>query len=486
MSQAYHILKNTVALALSRVIERAGTFVLAFFVSRTLGAVGLGIYSTAMVYYSLVATAAEMGAANLLAREIAKDRTKASRYVIHVGFLAIVISVLATALSFVLVPHLGYSRELAASVYVVLLASIPGIVRRIQETIFVAYQRVEFITYTTLATTFVNLGLCLHLLKKGHGVVSLVAAFVLIQFLINIFYFVFATRYVTNLDWTFDLRFALNLIREIRSFAGSSLLSGFFSRPEILILSLMRNEAVVGFYSAALRLVDAWQLIPESYMTNVFPVLSKSYHVADQKPQLILDKSIHYLLAASLPLAAGIFVAARPIVHLVYGPDFGPSVAVLRLLVWGIPLACLLAILWRALVARGQQDLVLRADMVSTVGRLAAGYWLISSFASRGAAMATLLSLLSHNLLLTFYLRRDGTRLNLFRLGWRSALAAFGMGALIWPLSQHLQIWALIPIAGVIYIALSIYLRVFSADDRVAVFRKLWRSGVTLYRDSSY
>jgi O-antigen/teichoic acid export membrane protein len=486
MIQAHQILKNTVALAISRCVERAGTFVLAFFVSRILGASGLGIYSTAMVYYGLVAIAAEMGAGNLLVREIAKDRAKTSRYLIHLGFLAMVVSVLATALSVVLVPHLGYSRELAASVYVVLLAATPGILRRIQETVFVAYQRVEFITYTTLATTFVNLGVCLYLLKRGHGVMSLVAAFVLIQYLINVLYFVFTACYVTKLEWDFNFRFACNLIREIRSFAGSSLLSGFFSRPEILILSLMKNEAAIGFYSAALRLADVWQLIPESYMTNVFPVLSKSYHVADQKPQLILDKSIKYLLAASLPLSAGIFVAARPIIHVVYGFGFEPSVVVLRLLAWSIPLACLLAVLWRALVARGQQDLVLRVDMVSTFGRLAAGYWLVSSFSSLGAAMTTLVSLLFHDLLLAAYLRRDGTRVNLFRLGWRPALAAFGMGILIWPLSRQLQLWVLIPLAAAVYLTLSIYLKVFSLDDRAALFRKLWRSEVTVSRDGSY
>jgi O-antigen/teichoic acid export membrane protein len=248
----------------------------------------------------------------------------------------------------------------------------------------------------------------------------------------------------------------------------------------------MKNEAVIGFYSAALRLVDVWQLIPESYMTNVFPVLSKSYHLADQKPQLILDKSIKVLLAASLPLSAGIFVAARPIVRVVYGIGFEPSVVALRLLAWSIPLACLLAVLWRALVARGQQDLVLRVDLVSTFGRLAAGYWLISSFASLGAAMTTLVSLLFHNLLLTAYLRRDGTRLNLFRLGWRPALAALGMGILIWPLSRQLQLWVLIPLGAAAYLALSIYLNVFSLNDRAALFRKLWRSEVSVSRDGLY
>ncbi len=485
MSQADQIFKNTIVLGTARVVERAGTMVLAFFVSRTLGAAGLGIYSTAMVYYGLVAIAADAGATNLLVREIAKDRAQTSRYVIHVGFLTMVVSILATGLSFALVPHLGYSSTLAASIYVAILATIPGTLRSIQEAVFVAYQRVEFITCTTLVTAFVNLGVCLLLLKKGYGVVSLVAAFVLIQCLMAMLYFVLMARHITKLEWIFDVRFALTLIRDIKSFAGSSLLGGLLSRPEVIILSLIKNEAEIGFYSAAIRLVDPWQLIPQTYMANVYPVLSKSYHLADQKSQLLLDKSIMHLLAVSLPLSAGLFVAARPIVHLFYGPGFEQSIVAVRLMAWNIPLVCLFAVLWRALAARGQQDQALRVQTIMTLVRLAAGYWLISSFAALGAAITTSASFLLHNLLLASYVKRDGTRLGLFRLGWRLALAAFGMGVVIWPLSRQLQLWALVPLAAAIYVALFILLGVLSPDDR-ALFRKLWRSGVTLSRGSSY
>lgn len=485
MSQARRIFKNTMALATSRVVERAGTVVLAFFVSRRLGPAGLGIYSAAMVYYGLVAIASDTGATNFLVREIAKDQLRTGRYVIHVGFLTLAVSFLATGLSFALVPHLGYSPELAASVYVVILATVAGTLRSIQEAVFVAHQRVEFITYTTLATSVLNLVVCLYLLKNGYGVVSLVGAFVIIQYLINALYFLFTARYVTKLDWAFDFRFALSLIREIKSFAGSSLLGGLFSRPEIFILSLMKNEAEIGFYSAALKLVDLWALIPQTYMANVFPVLAQSYQAADQKAQLILDRSIKYLLAVSLPLAAGIFVAAQPIVRLIYGPGFEPSVVAVRLLAWQIPLVCLFAVLWRVLVARGQPDQLLRAQAVTTFGRLAGGCWLISSFASLGAAITTPVSALLFNVLLAYYVRRDGTRLRLFRLGWRLALAAFGMAVLIWPLSRQLQLWVLVPLAAAIYAALFILLRAFSPDD-YDLFRKLWGSGMTVSRSGSY
>ncbi len=469
------ILRNTAALAAARVVERSSTVVLSFVVARRLGAAGLGIYSATMVFFGLISLAAEMGSTNYLVREIAKDRSRTSRYVVHLGIMTVILSLFVISVSWLIVPHLGYSSELMASVYVVLLAAIPGTLKTIQEAVFIAHERVEFITYSTAIAAFAYVGMALYCLRQGYGVVSLVTAFAVVQYIVAFCYFVFLNRYIAHLRCKLSLSFAVRLIGEIKVFAGSSLIAGLAARPEIVILSLFKNDSQIGFYSAALRIVDVWQLVPQTYMTNVYPVLSHAEYVADRNTsRVILEKSIKYLLAVSLPLAVGFIVAARPILALVYGPGFEPSVSALRIMAWCVPLSSLTSVLWRLLAARNQQHLLLRAQVLTTVARLSAGYGFILWLGVAGAALSTALAMLVQNLFMEFYVRRDGTRLGVIRLSWRVSMAALVMGVMAGMVVNRLSLWIVVLVAMTLYAGLMVLLKAVSIDEFVSM-RKIWQ-----------
>jgi O-antigen/teichoic acid export membrane protein len=350
---------------------------------------------------------------------------------------------------------------------------VPGTLITVQRAVFVAHQRVEFITVTRFVSTAVNISVSLLLLINGFGVVSLVVAFVIEQYVIMFCYFVLIRRFIAPLHWEFEFTYLPALIREIKTFAALSVLAGVFARPEVIILSILQDETEVGYYSAALRLVVFWHTIPQVYMTNVFPVLSRSHRSAQNRFQLLQDKSIKYLLVISFPLAVGILVTAAPTIKLFYGSGFDPSIRVLQILAWLIPLNALMSVFWRVLAARNQQRLDLRARTYTIVFRLGVGCLLILVLASLGAAIVASASLLLNTLLLMRYVKQDGSKLHIFHLGWRSGLAAIGMGAAIWTLSGSLQFWFLIPLAAAIYVALVFLLRIFSTDD-LAIFRQIW------------
>lgn len=292
MNEFRKIFRNSVALTISDLIERASKILLGFFMARIVYASGLGIYSAAMAYYGIIVLAGMMGATNYLVREIAKDPSKTSRYVTHFSVLGTVVSTLIITLFWLVLPYLGYSSELATSTYVIILAVIPGTLNITQRAVFIAHQRVEFITYTTLVSTVVNVCISLYLLMAGYGIVSLLIAFVIQQYLTMFCYFFLINRFIAVLHWKIELPFVLTLIREIKTFAALSILAGLFDRVEIIILSLVRDEAAVGFYTAGLKVVDLWHFLPQILMTNVFPVMARSHQSADRKSALIQDKSI--------------------------------------------------------------------------------------------------------------------------------------------------------------------------------------------------
>jgi O-antigen/teichoic acid export membrane protein len=335
------------------------------------------------------------------------------------------------------------------------------------EAAFLAHQRAEFIGATTAVGAVLNVGAGVLLLHHGYGAVSLVTVYSTVQLIMVLCYAVLLHRHIARLHWDFRLERTVHLLRSVRAFAASSVLGALLARPEVLLLSVLHSESQIGYYSAALQIVMIWQIIPETYMRNLYPVLSQQ-HVdrgCRDCDDPLLSQSIKYLFAMSLPLAAGIVAAADPIVRLLYGPGFGPSVPLVRIMAVGIPLTFLFELLWRLLAARDQQNLMLRAQVVMTAGRLAGGYALIGWLASLGAAVSTIAMMLAHNLLLGFYARSKGARFGIFRHAWRLSVAALAMGTFAALLVNKSQLWVVVVAAVVVYCGLIVLLGAFTPNE---------------------
>jgi O-antigen/teichoic acid export membrane protein len=471
MNSTGRIFKNTAIMAASQGIQRVGSILLAFFVARILHASGLGVYAGAMAIYELVAITGEMGVTNLLVREVGKDHSNTNRYLFHLGVMSGGVSGLLMLIFLLVLPHLGYSPELYAAMHIVILAMIPATLNSIQEGIFVAHQRVEFITLTTSVATLLNIGVSLYLLLTGYGIVSLLIAFVISQCVVAVCYFFLIHRFISPLHWEFDFRFALDLAHEIKTFAAVAILAAFFSRPEVIILTLVSTVTQTGYYSAALRVFNITQLVPQMYMTNVFPVLSRAYHISDNSPEAMQDQSTRYVAAFTLPMAVGIAVVAGPIIRLLYGPGFESAVPVLQVLALNIPLSAFFAILWRVLFARHRQDRVLMAMAISTALELVGDFLLISRWDALGAAVAATAISLVYSLLLMFFIQRDGSRTQPVQLTWRFGAAAGGMGIVMWAIglaigsNGPLSLVLLVPAALISFVLLVYLFRAFSPED---------------------
>jgi O-antigen/teichoic acid export membrane protein len=316
----------------------------------------------------------------------------------------------------------------------------------------------------------------LYWLLNGYGVISLLIVFLLARCLDLGFYGFLLLRTLPLERPAISLGSSWAFAREIKAFAASSFLGGLFARPEIILLSFFASPAQVGYYAAAIKLVDLWPIISDTYTANVLPALSRAFQTSEAKTQFIYDRSIKYLLAISLPLSVGIAVVAEPVTLLFFGAGFEASVPILQILAWSIPLGFVHSTLWRTLAAGGRQDLVLRAQAITVVVRLGGGVALISLGAAIGAAIVTVVSLFVHNQLLSHHMKQTGTRPQLGRLGWRFATAALAMGALTFALSQQLDLWVLIPAAAIIYLAFVILLRAFASED-VEMLRRVLQSG---------
>ena len=88
------------------------------------------------------------------------------------------------------------------------------------------------------------------------------------------------------------------------------------------MLSFLRGDTEVGFYSAAYRLTDALVFIPTVITTSTFPLMSKYFKDSFDSFSFAYARTFKYLFATGLLIAVVVTFASDKIIYIVYGPEY--------------------------------------------------------------------------------------------------------------------------------------------------------------------
>ena len=471
------IAKNTTALAIANVSNLIGSFALTFFVARRLGITGFGVYSTVFIFYSVTSIFSALGLSNYLIRELARDLSLVNRYFVHGSLIALTASTTIALGLWILVAFTGYAPETIAGIRVIALSLPPTSLIVVLEAVFVTFQRTEFVTLTSVIEAGGRILVSLLLLFSGHGALALIAVFVIFRYVAMGAGIVLTVQHIHKPHWEYQPSFLVRILRELWTFSLLLILTGTFEQIEVVLLSILHGEAAVGIYSAALKLVTLWDVIPLNYMRTIFPLMSRVHKESDERFGSLQNRSAKYLLALALPLLVGTTVCADSIVRLFYGEGYDRSVAVLRILGFFILPLFVQHIPWRVLLARDRQDLALRAQITSIVVRIILSVLLVPRYSYIGTALTLVMALIADNVIHIYYLQKASTEIRFAQIAWRFVLASGGMGIIAFAANQFLALPLTVTLGGLAYGVLVLVFRALSRED-YALLKRVWRPSV--------
>ena len=130
------------------------------------------------------------------------------------------------------------------------------------------------------------------------------------------------------------------IIIEALPFALTSIFVLIYYYIDTVMLSLLvpNSNSIIGWYSAAYRIVMPLSFIPAIFFSSVFPVMAIFYEKSANSLEFAFKRSIKYMVIFGIPIATGITLLANKIVLLVYGVSYFPSVIALQILIWSVPL----------------------------------------------------------------------------------------------------------------------------------------------------
>ncbi len=340
MSTVQRIAKNITVL----LTAQGGSYLLTFFYMmytvRYLGPASFGILSFALAFTGIFAVFGDLGLQPLTVREVARDKSLAPKYLTNVSLMKIILVAITFGLIALTINLLGYPEETVKVVYLLALFVVFRAFTQMSYSIFQAFERMKFQAIGEMLNAALILGGVIFAIKYGFSVVGFASLYVIASIIALGYSFAImklkfsnaalASAKVMEFDWSFWKP----TIKEALPFGLSITFAMIFYWIGTVMLSLMKGDAVVGWYNASYRLVLVLLFIPGAFNAAIFPIMSQFYITSRDSLRFSFEKSFKYLTILGIPIGVGITLLAQRFILLVFGGEYFNSVIALQILVW--------------------------------------------------------------------------------------------------------------------------------------------------------
>jgi O-antigen/teichoic acid export membrane protein len=431
------VAKNSLAPIVLNLFNRAIEMAFAALMARILGPVGNGRYATAVNIYLWFDIIANFGLDMYLMREVARQRertwelfltTSALRLLLFLAAFPLLGGFLAAWQSL----EAPLARETVWATVLLYLGLLPGSLAYGLAAVFRGHEKHEYPAAVQTVTTIIKVTLGVLVLVGGLGIVGLAGASIVTNFCTLGILAVMAYRLLGRAGVRPALQVPLwrAMVAESWPLMLSLLLQALFPGVNVLLLQRLQGDAVVGWYDAARKWLDALNIIPSFFTIAIFPLMARLAVEDREALRTAYRLSVKLLTAVAVPTAILVALLATPLVGVLSGSAFLPHGAVaLRLMVWSILFGWFNSLTNYVLIALNRQRYVFLASGARVAFTVAANLLLTGRYSYVASAGI----LIAGEALLAVLFAADLTQ-QVGTVGWRQtlgrlALAGLGTGA---------------------------------------------------------
>lgn len=438
MNTVRRVARNTGVIIIGQVINRLTGLVMVIFLARYLGASNFGIYSFVFAFLGFFGIITDLGIGAILVREISRDRSRADKLIGNAIIMKVILSVFALALACLIISFLKYPFDTKLLVYVASLSFLLSF-GGLYGLMFQVNLRMEYPTLVNIFSGLLKLALFLYLIFLKAPLLWFIIAGIIIS-LPGFFIILRLSRRFIRPKFEIDFGIWKNLLKESWPLALTATFIMIYVRIDQLMLFQMKGAEAVGHYAAAVRLTEVFNIIPAAFMISVFPLMSKYFETSKESLTRAYTLSFRYMLMFIIPVAVGTTLLSKPIISLIYGERFLPSVAALSILIWSEVFVFFGIVHKQTLISTNKQRLDFIFTSTSAVINVVLNLILIPRHGIMGAAIATAFSY-TWGLVLSLFL--NVTRPYSLS-GWgampKPIIASLVMGIYVYYMRSHLTL----------------------------------------------
>ncbi len=355
MSLTSRVLKNAAFQAGSQAITWVFAWVLLIYLPRYLGDEGFGRLFFAISFSLIASIFLNLGINTFLMKEVAKDPERGPKLLANAMSVKAALALVVYALMMLSVRWMDVQPEAVLATDIIGLSFLIGSFGQTFSAYLQAEQRGKGPAFAlVIEKLLVTVG-SVWVLMAGYGLVA-----VAWMHLIGTVASTVCTGVVLYRSVPFQLEFDRAVMRRLVVGAAPFLIwivfGEIYVRIDVLMLTSMAGDDVVGWYGAAFRLYGTLLFVPNIFMTSVFPAIARKFSEPGEGANQATRRTLNFMLLVAVPIGLGMTLVARPVVELLFGLEqFHHSVANLQIFGLCMIFVCIDVVLGSVLIANDKQ-----------------------------------------------------------------------------------------------------------------------------------
>jgi O-antigen/teichoic acid export membrane protein len=470
-----NVTRNTSYIAAAMVMQKILSLTYFTILARELGPENLGKYYFAISFTTIFSIIVDLGLANVLTREIAKDRPQAKKLLGTVMALKLPLAVFSFLLVYLASGWFGHD-QLVKNLILVSIGCV--ILDSFSASFFAVSRGFQNLKYEAIFAAIFHvivIAVGLPLLFSGASLTLQMGALFMASLCQCIYSLVVvAGKIGIPIIPVYDKKLIKEILLVALPFALYVVFQRVYTYLDSVLLEHFAGAIYVGYYQISFRIVFALQFIPSALAASAYPAMS-SYWVSNREQlKTTFEKSLIYLTLAALPISAGVIAMADEII-LLFKSGYEEAVLPMRIIILAVFFIFVNFPIGSLLNACDRQKTNTRNIAIVTLISVALNLLLIPHFKAVGASM-TVLATNAIMTVLGLTLAAKIIPLNFGKLsiaGLKIILSSVIMGVSVWLLKDIVGVFVVIPIGALIYIASILILRTISKDEMAHLFNSI-------------
>lgn len=443
-----NFVKNTGFVGVAKVIENVLSYVIIVLISRYLGAEGLGQYSFIFAFVGVFFIFGDFGLSQLLIKDLSKDDSDIDKFISNVLSLKFVLLAICFLVYFVTLFFIG-KNEIFLALVIAGLAQITSSLYSVFYGLSRVKHRGKIVSVATIMERVLTLIFSFYAIVIMKDLTLFVFGF-LIAHLIRTTWLYLVNKKYFKFEFSINKKYLWSLLKKSYPFLLIASFAFVYVRIDTIILSFMQGDVVTGWYNAAYKLINVFNVIPAILLTFGFPMFAKLFHNNKIQARKLLEKIISYSVYLIFPIVIGVFLVGDRVLEFVYGFGSIESFVAFKILIIAEIFVFLTSILGQFIASADKQLVFAKIAGIGALINIVLNIILIPTYSLFGAGVATLITYFVMFVIMLFYVKKNLLSFKFFRNLIFPAIATFLMYLVLINI-LHLHLFLIVAICAVVY-----------------------------------
>lgn len=392
MNLASKVAWNTIVQFLSKIISIVlGLFTIAL-MTRYLGPVGFGEYTTIITFLSFFAVAADLGLTLVTVQMISQPNIDQGKTLSNLFSLRLFSALILLLSAPIIIWFFPYSTAIKLGVAITWISYFFVALNQILVGLFQKELRLDKVSIAEISSRIILFLGIFVTVKLNYGLTGVLWASILSSFLSFVLHFYYSKPFA-KITLNFNWEIWLEIIKKSWPIGLTIVFNLIYLRADILLLSIFKTQNDVGVYGAAYKVIDVLITLPFIFAGIVLPIMTRAWIQKNTEHfKIILQRSFDLMAILAVPQFFGTYFLADKVMSLIAGPEFIIAGPILKILIGASSIVFMGTVFSHGVIAVNKQKNIISSYVFVAITSLIGYFILIPRYSYFGAAWVTIYS----------------------------------------------------------------------------------------------